>query len=306
MPPRERVIEGRHTTPAPAAPTAWSSPTSWLPGDLDPDGIWIGDHTRTLKLDQDDSIVNEHDVAPRPDHRLLDTHASHRVDPRPRIVDVSVVSSPATTSDTYVSGESIRIAVRYNQGVTVDGDPEFEFSLSSPGAAAGTGDRRAAYDAGASSANSLVFTYTVLPTDEDPNGIWIGNHTRTLKLDTDDKIRNPHGADARSQHPSRNTLSGHKVDGDRNIATLSDLALADRRAAGVSLAAPLLRPSTTSYRAEVGRAVDRVTVTATPTNPDADLGVARRERRGAGGCRSGAPTATRWTSTRVRTSSRQR
>ena len=31
VPPRERVIEGRHTTPAPAAPTAWSSPTSWPP-----------------------------------------------------------------------------------------------------------------------------------------------------------------------------------------------------------------------------------------------------------------------------------
>ena len=241
-----------------------------LPTDEDPNGIWIGDHTRTLKLDQDDSIVNEHDVAPRPDHRILDTQTSHRVDPRPRIVDVSVVSSPATTSDTYVSGESIRIAVRYNQGVTVDGDPEFEFSLSLPGAAAGTGDRRAAYDAGASSATSLVFTYTVLPTDEDPDGIWIGNHTRTLKLDTDDKIRNPHGADARSQHPSRNTLSGHKVDGDRNIATLSDLALEDRRAAGVSLV-PAFASVTTSYRAVVGRAVDRVTVTATPTNPDADL-----------------------------------
>ena len=242
-----------------------------LPTDEDPNGIWIGDHTRTLKLDQDDSIVNEHDVAPRPDHSLLDTRTSHRVDPRPRIVDVSVVSSPATTSDTYVSGESIRIAVRYNQGVTVDGDPEFEFSLSLPGAAAGAGDRRAAYDAGASSTNSLVFTYTVLPTDEDPDGIWIGDHTRTLKLDTDDKIRNPHGADARLQHSARNTLSGHKVDGDRNIATLSDLALADRRAVGVSLG-PAFASATTSYRAEVGRAVDRVTVTATPTNPDADLG----------------------------------
>ena len=241
-----------------------------LPTDEDPNGIWIGDHTRTLKLDQDDSIVNEHDVAPRPDHRILDTQASHRVDPRPRIVDVSVVSSPATTSDTYVSGESIRIAVRYNQGVTVDGDPEFEFSLSLPGAAAGTGDRRAAYDAGASSATSMVFTYTVLPTDEDPDGIWIGNHTRTLKLDTDDKIRNPHGSDARPEHSARNTLSGHKVDGDRNIATLSDLALEDRRAAGVSLV-PAFASVTTSYRAVVGRAVDRVTVTATPTNPDADL-----------------------------------
>ena len=239
------------------------------PGDLDPDGIWIGDHTRTLKLDGDDSIVNRHMVASRPDHREFGRLTAHKVDARPWITGVEVTSNPAIDIY-YTPGETIEMTVTYDQEVTVDGDPEFEFSLGSPGAAAGTGDRRAAYDAGASSANSLVFTYTVLPTDEDPNGIWIGDHTRTLKLDTDDKIRNPHGSDARPQHPARNTLSGHKVDGDRNIATLSDLALEDRRAVGVSLG-PAFASATTRYRAEVGRAVDRVTVAATPTNPNADL-----------------------------------
>ena len=238
-----------------------------LPTDEDPNGIWIGENA--LQLDGNDSIRNEHRVDARPDHDRLGTLSDHRVDPRPRIVWVRVVSSPETSSDTYVSNEPIRIAVRYNQGVTVEGDPELEFSLGNTGQTQGF-ERRATIDADASSDSTLVFTYTVLVTDEDNNGIWIGDHTRTLKLDGNDKIANPHDSDARPEHDALNTQPDHKVDGDRNIATLSDLVLTDQHAVNVPLD-PAFASATTAYGAEVGRPIDRVTVMATPTNPDAVL-----------------------------------
>ena len=106
--------------------------------------------------------MNVHGLNQRTNHRSLNTLSAHKVDARPWITGVAVTSSPAS-GDVYRLGETIEMAVTYDQEVTVSGDPEFEFSLSLPGAAAGTGDRRAAYDAGASSADSLVFTYTVPP-----------------------------------------------------------------------------------------------------------------------------------------------
>ena len=35
----------------------------------------------------------------------------------------------------------------------------------------------------------MVFRYTVLATDEDTNGIWLGELNRTFLLDADDSIK---------------------------------------------------------------------------------------------------------------------
>ena len=58
----------------------------------------------------------------------------------------------------------------------------------------------------------------------DPNGIWIGNQTRTFKLDTDsgaeDYIRGTSNSlDANLEHKGPETQSGHKVDGSMTPTT---------------------------------------------------------------------------------------
>ena len=61
-----------------------------------------------------------------------------------------------------------------------------------------------------------MFTYRV-GSDDDPdnddNGIWIGDHTRTLQLDAGDAIQDlATGTDAILNHDAPGTQSDHKVD----------------------------------------------------------------------------------------------
>ena len=58
-----------------------------------------------------------------------------------------------------------------------------------------------------------MFTYTVQTGDSDGDGIWIGDHTRTLKLDAEDTIQDVSSRkDAILNHDAPGTQSGHKVD----------------------------------------------------------------------------------------------
>ena len=138
------------------------------------------------------------------------------------VSSVAVTSTPALTSsgasspDTYAVGEPIYFTVTFNNGVAVTGDPEFEFSLANPGVT-GNDNRRAAYDAGRSTARKVVFAYTVQAADEDTNGIWVGDQTRTFQLDGDDSIlTSASGVAASLAHRSLGTQSAHKVVGTRS------------------------------------------------------------------------------------------
>ena len=180
----------------------------------DLDGIWLWDQTKSFRLDGDDAIVavyNGRDAVL--DHSELGNQAGHKVTQNPRVVSIEVTSDPAhgTNSDTYGQGNEIEFTVTFNQPVTVTGDPEFEFSTAAPP------DKRAAYVRG-SGTTRLVFSYTVLAADMDPNGIWIGDETRTFKLDTDsgaeDHIRGTgNSLNANFEHDGLETQGGHKVDG---------------------------------------------------------------------------------------------
>ena len=135
---------------------------------------------------------------------------------------VAVSSTPALTSsgasspDTYAVGEPIYFTATFNNGVAVTGDPEFGFSLGSPGAS-GDPARRAAYDADRSTPRKLVFRYTVQATDADTNGIWVGDQTATFQLDGNDGIlTSASGLSATLTHSSLGTQSAHKVDGTRS------------------------------------------------------------------------------------------
>ena len=76
--------------------------------------------------------------------------------------------------------------------------------------------RRARLTSG-SGAAALVFTYRVGfddDPDNDDNGIWIGDHTRTLQLDAGDAIRDvATRTDAILNHDAPGAQSDHKVDG---------------------------------------------------------------------------------------------
>ena len=136
------------------------------------------------------------------------------------ITDVAVTSVPrstasgSTTRDTYGLGETIAITVTVSESVTVEGDPEFLFSLTNMGGAAN--DVPAMYDRARSSSRAIAFVYTVLAGDRDNNGIWIGNNTRTFRLDVNDRIRTTsRNIDIDRSHSEESTQSGHKVDGSR-------------------------------------------------------------------------------------------
>ncbi len=125
----------------------------------------------------------------------------------PDITGVSVTSTPTAAADTYGGGGVIEITVRFDEPVTVTGDPHFEFSLGNSGAAT---PRDAAYASG-SGTDRLVFRYTVQADDEDNNGIWIGQNV--VILDADDAIRDGDDNDALLTHAGKGAQSGHKVDG---------------------------------------------------------------------------------------------
>ena len=111
------------------------------------------------------------------------------------------------------------ITVTVSEAVEVEGDPEFEFSLTNPGSAAN--NPQATYDRTRSIATTIVFTYTVQAGDMDNNGIWIGTHSQTFMLDANDRIRTAsQQIDIDRSHPEKGTQGGHKVDGSLGAPTL--------------------------------------------------------------------------------------
>ena len=136
----------------------------------------------------------------------------------PTIASVAVTSTPLLTSsggstpDTYGAGEDIEFTVIFSAAVEVTGDPQFGFSLAGPSVAD--------LDSGISTTTALVFVYTVQPTDQDDDGIWVGNHAsgnQTLQLDADDAIASLGGTAANLEHGILGRLDDHKVDGSRTV-----------------------------------------------------------------------------------------
>ncbi len=129
----------------------------------------------------------------------------------PALSSVAVTSMPTAMGDTYGVGEKIRFTVTFNGPVRVTGAPHFEFSLGPSGSDV---DKEAALESG-DGTTALVFAYTVLAADMDDNGIRVRDHTRTIKLDAGETIRDlvSNTADAVLVHIGLGTLGGHKVDG---------------------------------------------------------------------------------------------
>ena len=191
-------------------------------GDQDTNGISWAENA--IALNGGTIAGTDNAVAAVLTHAAQSNLADHKVDGRTTAVTaatvtVAVTSTPTSLADTYGFGETIVITVTASEAVEVEGDPEFEFSLTVMGGAAN--DPPATYDRTRSTATTIVFTYTVQAGDRDNNGIWIGDHSRTFMLDVNDRIRTAsQQIDIDRSHPEKGTHTGHKVDGSLGAPTV--------------------------------------------------------------------------------------
>ena len=145
----------------------------------------------------------------------------------PVIERIRVVSTPRLVSrggrepDTYGEGENIRIEVRFNQPVHVEGEPTFALKVGDPCESV----CEARYESG-SGTDTLVFAYLVLEVEIDRNGIAIP--ANPIEVVYGDSIRSDTDHEAQLSYRREGTQSGHKVDGSR--ASAAHLSVEDAEA----------------------------------------------------------------------------
>ena len=193
--------------------------------DADDNGIWIGDQDRTLVgarrlMAQSGTITSvASSTAADLAHSALGTDSDHKVDGSRTIVSVEVTSTPGLETDTYGAGETIRFTVTFSAAVNIGGSPVFRFSLGNLGVGRQVD---AAYESGAGSA-ALVFGYTVVSSDEDDDGIWIGHQGQTLvgthQTGTITIVATSEAAGI--EHAALGVQTGHKVDGSQTTVNTS-------------------------------------------------------------------------------------
>ena len=126
-----------------------------------------------------------------------------RVAPSAVVASLAAVSGPVS-GDTYRRGEMIGVAVTFGKPVAVTGTPQLALSV-------GTATRQAAYARGTGT-TQLVFEYTVVEADRDPDGIAVAANALTLNNGTIADA-DAGGAAADLGHGALTAQSGHKVDG---------------------------------------------------------------------------------------------
>ena len=110
----------------------------------------------------------------------------------PEIDDIEVVSTPrlrwrnSREEDTYGEGENIRIGVRFDQPVHVEGYPVLALEVGDPCISV----CEARYESG-SGTDTLVFAYLVLDTEIDRNGVAIPANPVRASIDDLDGFQHP-------------------------------------------------------------------------------------------------------------------
>ena len=187
--------------------------------DRDEDGVRIG--ANALRLGSGARILNgEGGGDAMLDHAAVGPLSGHKVDGSadvPMIERIKVVSTPrlwsrgAREADTYGEGENIRIEVRFDQPVHVEGEPTMALEVGDPCLAV----CEARYESG-SGTDTLVFAYLVLDGDIDRNGIAIP--ANPIEVVYGDSIRNAADQEAHLSYSRKGTQRGHKTDGSRAAA----------------------------------------------------------------------------------------
>ena len=186
--------------------------------DRDEDGVRI--RANALRLGSGARIRTEDGVDAELDHAAVGPLSDHKVDGSadvPMIEEIEVVSTPRLWSrgsreaDTYGEGETIRIGVRFDQPVHVEGDPTLALEVGNPCRSV----CEARYASG-SGTDTLVFAYLVLDGDIDRNGVAIP--ANPIEVVYGDSIRNAADQEAHLSYRRKGTQSGHKTDGSRAAA----------------------------------------------------------------------------------------
>ena len=150
--------------------------------------------------------LGRHALAAAPAHKV--DGSAGRV---PAVAGVRMISAPAS-GFVYTLGETIEVAVRFDQAVGVSGTPNLALTL-------GSATARAAWNRTGASPTTHIFRHVVQAADRDADGLSIGASALALGGGT---IRNLRGRDAAlglGSHALGNQRA-HKVDGSKNPAPL--------------------------------------------------------------------------------------
>ena len=142
--------------------------------------------------------LGRHALAAAPAHKV-DGSAGRA----PAVAGVRMISAPAS-GNTYTLGETIEVAVRFDQAVGVSGTPNLALTL-------GSATARAAWNRTGASPTTQIFRHVVQAADRDADGLSIGASALALGGGT---IRNVRGRDAAlglGSHALGNQRA-HKVD----------------------------------------------------------------------------------------------
>ena len=176
--------------------------------DDDDDGIWWGGNSLRVSDGVNEIIGVYNGLDAELDHPQHGYFKSHRIVQNPRVVSQEVTSAPTHgDSDTYGLDEEITFEVVFNQAVTVTGNPQLGFNITS-----GSDVEYADYVSG-DGTNTLVFSYTVLAADDDTDGIYLFRAPLTYESG-ESIVGAVNSLDAANEvsGPER-SLSGHKIDG---------------------------------------------------------------------------------------------
>ena len=151
--------------------------------------------------------------------RISDQAVTNKVPQPPASIDMVEITSDPGMDSNYATGDDIEVTATFDQAVAVTGKPRIEVLL---GTGSPTG-RWAEYASG-SATTALVFSYTVLVTDEsDTDGIEVGD-TATFSADNVDlnggtiKVAAT-GEDASLSYAPLSSDSGHRVNWARPTLT---------------------------------------------------------------------------------------
>ena len=134
-------------------------------GDLDANGISISADALT-----GGGIVDYSGAANPADRTLpaIRDDSNHKVDgERPFVERVPSITSTPRNPAGYGPGETVRVALTFNEPIAISGDPTLRLTI-------GSRDRSAKFDGLANGDQSARFSYVVQVGDSDPDGIAIG------------------------------------------------------------------------------------------------------------------------------------
>ena len=187
--------------------------------------------------------------------RAARTYTLKVTQPRPSVSGVTVTSQPLHATDTYASGETIAVAVKFDQGVDVDtgsGSPGLEVDIGSSATSFGY--------AGKSGSDTLKFEHVVQAGDLDSDGISVGTDAlalngATIRASTDQRDADLGGTGLATQ-------GGHRVDGGQALAAAKLASLGVTHGTATLDLTPQFDADTTAYDATTLGSDEFVTVSA--------------------------------------------